>query len=206
MAPRHAPLWAALTALTLATSGCGTPPWQTATASPSLSASTSASAKPTVVNDLANGSLGRTLRAGAAVLDVKYWSTLDLGQWVPEVTKPLNVVVASTLQGGAKGQQVFLTAVRVTTTATDAAGVTHELDAVNDAASVAPGYLISKPNSYQQVLSLPQAPAGSTALRIGFTYEVLIQSAPKADTYLRQATTDTIEVPLVAASTTQPTR
>ena len=44
MAPRHAPLWAALTALTLATSGCGTPPWQTATASPSLSASTSASA------------------------------------------------------------------------------------------------------------------------------------------------------------------
>lgn len=202
--PRGRTLATLTLALALASAGCGTPPWQ-ASQSPTPSASASATPTP-VVNDLAKGSLKRTLRAGAAVLDVSYWSTLDLGQWTPGVPKPLNVVVTATLEGGAKGQQTFLSAARASTTATGADGVPQVLDAVDDSASVAPGYLISKPNSYQQVLTLPAAPAGSTSVRITLTYELLIQSAPKADTYLRQATSDTIEVPLATApaATTTP--
>lgn len=187
--------------------GCGTPPWQEST-SPTPTAPVSESATPTPApsNDLARGSLKRTLTAGAAKLEVNYWSTLDLRQWTPEVPKPLNLVVSGTLQGGAKGQQMFLSAVRVASVATAADGTPHVLDAADDVATVAPGYLISKPNSYQQVLTLPAAPAGSTALTLTLTYELLIQSQPKSDAYLRQATSDTIHVPLVtaAAPTTSP--
>lgn len=197
MDPRRGRTLAALSlGLALTTAGCGTPPWQ---GEASQTPTTSASPTPApAVNDLADGSLKRTLKAGAAVLEVNYWSTLELGQWTPPVPKPLTVAVSGTLQGGAKGQQTFLTAVRVSTIATDADGVPHVLDAVDDSASVAPGYLISKPNSYQQVLTLPGAPAGSTSVRITLTYELLIQSAPKAGTYLRQAVSDTLQVPLAA--------
>lgn len=209
MASRRAPKPAVLAltlGLSVAAAGCGTPPWETgASASATPTPSVSSTATPTpIANDLAKGSLKRTLKAGAASLEVNYWSTLDLGQWTPQAGKPLNVVVSSTLQGGAKGQQVFLTSVRVATTAAVADGTTRELDAVDDTASVAPGYLISKPNSYQQVLTLPAAPEGSTALRITLTYELLIQSAPKAETYLRQATTDTLQVPLAGGVRTTP--
>lgn len=191
--------------LTLTATGCGTPPWQDS-ASPTPPSSASSRPTPTpAVNDLANGSLKRSLKAGAAALTISYWSTLDLAEWTPGVPKPLNVVVSGTLEGGAKGQQTFLSAVRVSTTATGADGAPHVLDAIDDSATVAPGYLISKPNSYQQVLTLPAAPAGSTSLRITLTYELLIQSAPKASTYLRQATSDTIQVPLAADAGAQKT-
>ncbi len=105
--------------LALAAAGCGTPPWQAST-SPTPTVTASATPAPSASNDLARGSLKRSLTAGAAKLEVNYWSTLDLAQWTPELPKPLNIVVSGTLQGGAKGQQVFLSAVRVATIATGA--------------------------------------------------------------------------------------
>lgn len=206
----------ALSAVLLA-GGCGTPPWQqgAASASPETPASPAASASPPdsaspststtpsastapVQNDLATGSLKRTLTAGAAELKVTYWSTLDLGDWVPQVPKPLNVVASATLDGGAKGQNVYLSAARVATTAYAADGTPQVLKTVSDTSDVKPGYLITKPSSFQQVFSLPAAPEGCTALQISITYELLIQSAPDSKTYLRQATSDSFQVPLVS--------
>lgn len=200
-------LTAALLIAGLTAAGCSTPPWeQGASPSPSgakATTSPSASATPTPTpaaaeNDLAKGSLKRTLSAGAAEVKVTYWSTLDLQQWAPEVPKPLNVVASATLDGGAKGQNVYLSAVRVTSTATGEDGIPKVLDPVEDTAEVKPGYLITKPSSYQQVFTLPAASAGSTAMQITITYELLIQSAPDSKTYLRQATSDTFQIPLVA--------
>lgn len=196
----------------LVAGGCGTPPWQqgaapaspAVSASPSVSSTPSPSATPTptstapVENDLATGSLKRTLTAGAAELKVTYWSTLDLGAWVPQVPKPLNVVASATLDGGAKGQNVYLSAARVSTTAYAADGTPQVLKTVTDTSDVKPGYLITKPSSFQQVFSLPAAPEGSTAVQISVTYELLIQSAPDSKTYLRQATSDSFQVPLVS--------
>lgn len=196
----------ALTATLLATAGCGTPPWkQQASPAPSgrtASAAHSPSITPhpsatSVSNDLAKGSLKRTLPAGAAELKVTYWSTLDLRQWAPDVPKPLNVVASAKLNGGAKGQNVYLSAVQVASTATGQDGTQQALDQVEDTADVKPGYLVTKPNSYQQIFTLPAAAAGSTAMQITVTYELLIQSAPDSKTYLRQAASDTFQVPLV---------
>jgi hypothetical protein len=200
----------ALAAALLLTVGCSTPPWQEGAApspgtsgtpgSPSTSPTPTPSPTPTRVdidNDLAKGSLKRTLTAGAAELKVTYWSTLDLGQWTPQVPKPLNVVASATLDGGAKDQNVYLSAVRVNTTATGEDGSPQVLDPVEDNADVKPGYVITKPSSFQQVFTLPAAAAGSTAVQITVTYELLIQSAPDSKTYLRQATSDSFQVPLV---------
>ena len=140
----------------------------------------------------------RTLTAGAAELKVTYWSTLDLGDWVPQVPKPLNVVASATLDGGAEDQNVYLSAVKVATTAYAADGTPQVLAPVDDTADVKPGYLITTPSSFQQVFTLPAAPDGSTAVQISVTYELLIQSAPDSKTYLRQATSDSFQVPLVS--------
>ena len=147
---------------------------------------------------MAKGSLKRTLSAGAAELKVTYWSTLDLGEWVPQVPKPLNVVASATLDGGAEDQNVYLSAVKVASTAYAADGTPQVLDPVEDVADVRPGYLVTKPSSFQQVFTLPPAAEGSTAMQITVTYELLIQSAPDSKTYLRQATADSFQVPLVS--------
>jgi hypothetical protein len=210
MASRRERTLAALTLLTvLAAGGCSTPPWEQGASaspapstSPSASAAPSASASPTpttepVENDLKKGSLKRTLTAGAAELKVSYWSTLDLGDWVPQVPKPLNVVASASLDGGANDQNVYLSAVTVATTAYAADGAPQVLEPVEDTADVKPGYLITAPSSFQQVFTLPAAAEGSTAVQITVTYELLIQSAPDSKTYLRQATSDSFQVPLV---------
>jgi len=192
MASRRERTLTVLTVLALlAVGGCSTPPWeQGASASPSPTTAP-------VENDLKTGSRKRTLTAGAAELKVTYWSTLDLGEWVPQVPKPLNVVASATLDGGAKDQNVYLSAVTVATTAYAADGTPQVLEPVEDVADVKPGYLITKPSSFQQVFTLPAAAEGSTAVQITVTYELLIQSAPDSKTYLRQATSDSFQVPLV---------
>lgn len=197
-----------LAATLLAVGGCSTPPWQqgaspapsdeTASASPSGSPTPTPTPTQQVQNDLSKGSLKRTLTAGAAELKVTYWSTLDLQQWAPEVPKPLNVVASASLDGGAKGQNVYLSAVKVATTAYGKDGTPQVLDPVDDVADVKPGYVITKPSSFQQVFTLPAAAAESTAVQITLTYELLIQSAPDSKTYLRQATSDSFQVPLVS--------
>ena len=209
MASRREGTLAALPCHPAGAGGCSTPPWQQgASASPATQrprprryALGVGLADPTttapVENDLKKGSLKRTLTAGAAELKVTYWSTLDLGEWIPQVPKPLNVVASATLDGGAKDQNVYLSAVTVATTAYAADGTPQVLDPVEDVADVKPGYLITKPSSFQQVFTLPAAAEGSTAVQITVTYELLIQSAPDSKTYLRQATSDSFQVPLV---------
>jgi hypothetical protein len=86
----------------------------------------------------------------------------------------------------------------VAITAYGADGAPAVLDPVEDTADVRPGYLATKPSSFQQVFSILAAPEGSTAVQMTITYELLIQAAPNSKTYLRQATSDTFQVPLVA--------
>ena len=161
----------------LVAAGCSTPPWeQGSTASPAASTSPSESATPSatptpaptstakVENDLAKGSLKRTLTAGAAELKVTYWSTLDLGDWVPQVPKPLNVVASATLDGGAKDQNVYLSAVKVATTAYAADGSPQVLGPVDDTADVEPGYL---DHQAQLLPAGVRAPGGSRGQHSG---------------------------------------
>ncbi len=193
----------------VAVAGCGTPPWEQAretasplapeTASASPTATPTPTAKPSKIrNDLAKGSIHKKLTAGGVILDMAYYSTLDLGQWTPEATKPLTVSMSADFDGGYK-QNIYLSKVTVRVSASGPEGTATTLEPLTDNAPVAPGYLVKAPNSYGQVFTLPALPAEATSVSLNFTYELLAQSAPKSKKYARQTGSDTVVIALATA-------
>jgi len=183
--------------------GCGSPPWDSgSTASPSSSAAPSASAAGTpspaatpVHNDLAKGSLKRKLSAGGVELTVNYWSTLDLADWTPEAAKPVNLSATGAFADGSE-QDIFLTSISLAAAVSGPAGPLQAPPTQTDKASVKPGYVITKPNSYGGVFTVGAVDAAATSVTLTFTYQLLQQTAPKAKTYSKQTAVDSLTVPL----------
>ena len=195
-------LGAALTALALL-AGCGSPPWNSgssaspsssAAASPSATATPSAAASP-VHNDLAKGSLKRKLSAGGVELTVNYWSTLDLADWTPEAAKPVNLSATGAFADGSE-QEIFLTSVSLAVAVSGPTGSLQAPATQTDKASVTPGYVITKPNSYGGVFTVGSVDPAATSVTLTFTYQLLQQTAPKAKTYSKQTAVDDLTVPL----------
>jgi hypothetical protein len=196
-------------ALGLLLIGCGPPPWEQpvpgASASPSVTASrpaptptptpTPTATSAPVRNDLSKGSLERKLTAGNTEVTIKYWSTLDLGRWTAGASKPLNVSASAEFTDDSE-QDIYLSETKVAIDAVDAAGKSQAVDPLVDEADVAPGYLITAPTSYGQVFTLPAVPAGSRALTLTITYELLVQTAPDVKRYSRQAAVDILQIAL----------
>ena len=72
--------------------GCGTPPWQEGRATPTPTVTATATPTPSatatpVRNDLAKGSLKRTLTAGNVRLAASYYSTLSMADWTPAASR-----------------------------------------------------------------------------------------------------------------------
>ena len=65
-----------------------------------------------------------------------------------------------------------------------------------DEASVVPGYLITAPTSYGQVLTLAALDPAAESVTINLTYELLIQTAPKSTQYAKQGASDTLVISL----------
>lgn len=202
-----APLVALLLMTAPLLAGCGSPPWEqdaAATATPAGTASPAASASPTptkaaqLQNDLAKGSAERELAAGGVTLAATYFSTLDMGRWTPAATKPLSLGLSGSFADGSE-QDIFLKQV---TARIDVAGPDGPLPAAEplvDQAGVAPGYLITSPSSYSQVFTVPALPPEATSLTVNLTYELLAESAPESETYLKQTASDTLVIALTGA-------
>lgn len=193
---------AVLTALALL-AGCGSPPWDSgssaspsssAAASPSATATPSGAASP-VHNDLAKGSLKRKLSAGGVELTVNYWSTLDLAGWTPAAAKPVNLSATGAFADGSE-QDIFLTSVSLAVAVSGPTGALQAPAPQTDDASVKPGYVITKPNSYGGVFTVGSVDPTATSVTLTFTYQLLQQTAPKAKTYSKQTAVDTLTVPL----------
>lgn len=209
------PVALALGASVLLLAGCGTPPWKegsaaspaagtgTASASPTsasasptaASASPSASPTPSMVNDLAEGSITHQLTAGAVQVTVRYWSTLPLAQWAPGVVKPLNLSLTGRLNAPAS-QKVYLDKATAVVTPYGAGGALDGPAPVVDKATSNPGYVIRNPYSYSQVFQLPAVSTDATSVTIMLTYDVLVQTAPGSKDYARQTASDQLTVPL----------
>jgi hypothetical protein len=185
-------------------SGCGTPPWKEAKATPTPTDSVTVTPTPTptptkstVKNDLAKGSAKHQLGAGGLRATVNYWSTLEMGRWTPQATKPLNLSITAAFGDGSK-QDIFLNNVTLTTDVNGPEGALVSPDPLSDAASTPPGYLVTSPNSYVKVFNIPRLEDAATSATLTLTYEFLAQSKPKSHTYLKQSTSDTLVVALVA--------
>ena len=196
---------AAVSALLVA-AGCSTPPWEAAkvTAKPSPAATPSVSVTPTptpkkarVKNDLSKGVAKHTLDAGAIELKTVYYSTMPMAQWTPEASKPLTLSLTAGFPGGYK-QDIYLAELDVRM---DVAGPDGPLAApspVVDTATVSPGYLIKKPNSYGNVFTVPELPAGAQSVTLTFTYQLRSPDKPKSKVYTKQVATDSVTVAIAS--------
>ena len=178
--------------------GCGgtASPSSSAAASPSATATPSAAARP-VHNDLAKGSLKRKLSAGGVQLTVNYWSTLDLADWTPAAAKPVNLSATGAFADGSE-QDIFLTSVSLAVAVSGPTGALQAPATQTDEASVKPGYVITKPNSYGGVFTVGSVDPTATSVTLTFTYQLLQQTAPKAKTYSKQTAVDALTVPLAS--------
>jgi len=190
----------AATAALLLAAGCSTPPWEEAAASASPTAvptpTATVAAVPTrakVKNDLSRGVAKHTLDAGAIELKTVYYSTMPMAQWTPEASKPLTLSLTADFPEGYK-QDIYLAEVDVRIDVTGPDGPLEAPAPIVDQATVSPGYLVKKPNSYGNVFTVPPVPEGAQSVTLTFTYQLLAPSKPKSKTYSKQVTTDSVTV------------
>ena len=197
---------AAATALLVVTTACSTPPWEAAdaSASPSAVPTPSETVLPTptptrapVKNDLSKGVAKHTLDAGAIELKTVYYSTMPMAQWIPQANKPLTLSLTAGFPGGYK-QDIYLAEVDVRIDVTGPEGPLTPPAPIVDAATVSPGYLIKKPNSYGNVFTVPALPEGAQSVTLTFTYQLLAPAKPKSKVYSKQVATDTVTVAIAA--------
>jgi hypothetical protein len=192
---------AAVAALLLA-SGCSTPPWEeaAASASPTAVPASTETALPTptptkakVKNDLSRGVAKHTLDAGAIELKTVYYSTMPMARWTADANKPLTLSLTAGFPGKYK-QDIYLAEVDVRIDVAGPEGALTPPAPIVDTATVSPGYLIKKPNSYGNVFTVPPLPDGAQSVSLTFTYQLLAPAKPKSKVYTKQVATDTVTV------------
>lgn len=193
-------LWLSLAVVILAPStlgGCGSPPWEAAESTPSVSLPNSSATTTItpVVNELATGSAQRLLQAGDIALTLNYWSTLSMSDWRAEENKPVSFSMTATL-GADQGQRVYLSRVTVTPALSGPDGALPAASPITDQASVSPGYFIKAPYSYSETFILPPSDPATTTLTLSFTYELLLQTTPTSNDYAKQTATDSLTIAL----------
>lgn len=185
---------AAAIALLPALAGCGTAPWTASTpsATPTPEPTTPAPIE-VIVNDLATGSVQRTLTAGAITLSADYYSTLSMDKWIAGANKPITFNIKGTI-GNDAGQDVYLSKVSVLAAVSGPDGALPAPAAITDSATVAPGYPMKDPYTYNQTFILPAVDPAATAITLSFTYELLLQTTPTSTEYAKQTASDTLTI------------
>ncbi|GAA5035501.1 hypothetical protein ACFQRL_00870 [Microbacterium fluvii] len=176
----------------LALSGCGPAPWQ-GESSASPTPTTSVSVAPPVSNDLSSGSTERELTAGAVTATVNYWSELSMDRWTANAVKPISLSLVTEITPD-DGQKVYLQKATMVAVPGNADETFAALDPQTDAATVTPGYLVLDPYSYSQTFNVGAVPAEATFVTVQFTYDFLVQTAPKSKEYAKQTATDTLTI------------
>jgi hypothetical protein len=185
---------AAALVLLPALAGCGQSPLAATspTATPTPTATSPAPIE-VVVNDLATGSLVRTLTAGAITLNADYYSTLTMDKWTADANKPITFNIKGSIAGDA-GQNLYISKVSVVAGVSGPDGALPAPAPISDTATVAPGYSIKDPYTYNQTFILPAVDQAATALTLSFTYELLLQTTPTSAEFAKQTATDTLTI------------
>ena len=150
-------------------------------------------------NDLKNGRVTRSIKAGSVKVNVKYSLRNPVERWSPGVDQALTVSLtarssAVRLQTGVMAKKkIYLSRVTAHLEIYDASGHVGSPEALVDRADVTPGFLVTSPTSYTQVFSLPALPAKAQRLTIDFRYEILLlQPDSKPRDFAKRTATDTL--------------
>jgi hypothetical protein len=187
---------AAAAAVVLGLAACGTPPWEQAGSGDGGKTPSPTQSRIVVIhNDLATGSVKRTLQAGDIKLDINYYSSLDIGKWYATADKPLSLSASASL-GSDQGQAVYLSKVTVSTTVQGPKGALPSPAAQTDAASVQPGYFVKAPYAYGPTFIIPPVDKSATSITISIVYELLLQTTPTSSSYAKESASDTLTIAL----------
>jgi hypothetical protein len=135
----------------------------TASAAPSGEPTSTQSARKPARNDLKNGRATRTLKAGGVRATVRYSLQNRVERWAPGVAQPLKVSMRAR-QPSTNGyvaptdRKIYLSRVTAYLDVSDASGHLDAPDPLVDSADVNPGFLVTSPSSYTQVLSCRHCP------------------------------------------------
>lgn len=147
-------------------------------------------------NDLKNDDkLKRTFDAGDVTVNVAYATALPTKDWTAVALKPLSVSLTAFVNSDG-GTKIYLTRVTVDSVVTFE---DESLDApppLVDTANISPGYIVTFPSTYAQVFTIPSLDDGATEVSLHLTYEMLLQTDPKARDYQKQTATDTVVIAL----------
>jgi hypothetical protein len=155
------------------------------------SSSPEATSEPTAGrNDLKTKRLDRRFRAGSIRITVAYATSQTFDRWKPGVPEPLNITMTGR---GSGGQKIYLSRLTIYMDISDDTGPLGGPDPIIDSADTAgisPGFLVTTPNTYNQVFVLPPLPDGARTLVLSLRYEILLLQGPHD--YVKRAATDTI--------------
>ena len=160
-------------------------PTQTAESAPSAAV---------VRNDLARP-LSRRLTAEPLSIMVSYSTSLPVGRWRPEVVKPVRVTL-TVVNPRKRDQKIYLTRVTATVTARDEFEPVEPSKSIEDTSNLTPGYIVTAPNAYGQVINIPAVDLAATSITLDLIYEFVLQIGSESRDYAKQTASDTLVVPL----------
>ncbi|SDT78443.1 hypothetical protein SAMN04489716_8376 [Actinoplanes derwentensis] len=158
--------------------------------SPSVSVSVSSSAaaeKPVRASGpLDTGSVVHRVKQGAFTVTLTYWTSDNAKLYTAGSNKTLNI--AAHIEDTDGKQRVTVSTFQVTQ---DDGAARANVRTDNGKFDVTPPY------PYNTVVTLPAATAGATALTLTVRMDLLVETAPEADTYYRSTALDSLTLPLV---------
>lgn len=156
----------------------------TTTASPSPSPSVSKKTRPSGALD--TGTVTHKVKQGTFAVQLTYWTDANAKLWTAASAKTINV--AAHVEDADGKQRIQVSTFQVTqddgTERTDVTTDTGKFD-------------VTPPYPYNTVVTLPEATAGATKLVLTIRLDLLVETAPKSNSYYRSTALDQLTLPLI---------
>lgn len=173
----------------------GTKSTSSPTAKPSPS-STTASATVTKVarasGALDTGTVTHRLKQGNFTVQLTYWTSDNAKTYTAESIKTINV--AAHIEDADSSHRVTISTFQVT----QDDGTNRSVVATDSGK-----FDVTPPYPYNTVVTVPAATAGATALTLTIRMDLLVETAPKANSYYRSTALDTLALPLLTNGATR---
>jgi hypothetical protein len=164
-----------------------------AKASPAATGTATKAAKPARPSGaLDTGSVVHRVKQGNFTVQLTYWTSDNAKLYTADGVKTINV--AAHIEDADSTHRVTVSTFQVTQD-----DGSNRVVAATDNGK----FDVTPPYPYNTVVTLPAATAGATALTLTIRLDLLVETAPKANTYYRSTALDTLTLPLLTNGATR---
>jgi hypothetical protein len=163
-------------------------------AKPSASASAGAAVKTPAraSGPLDTGTVTHRLKQGNFTVQLTYWTSDNAKLYTAESLKTINV--SAHIEDTDSKHRITVSTFQVTQD-----DGTSRATVATDSGK----FDVTPPYPYNNVVTLPAATAGAKALTLTFRMDLLVETAPKANSYYRSTALDTLTLPLLTNGATR---